>query len=411
MNFKILVSLAAILVLSGCATLSEVDQALGQATEGLATTDRVTGQRVLGSGDRVSQIKEANAAIDEAIAKGKAKGMKFNAELDAVQFARLERIVQRILPVTHFADEATQWRVWLVPDPEWNAYVVGGTYIMVNKGFVDDKAMSDDDIAAVIGHEIAHVAANHISERKNYQLVAGLGTNSSSRRESFSKSYGMAQEEEADKIGILYAALAGFNPESASVVWQRQFQKSGNGGAFVSSHPFNSERAKQTKAIAAQVIEAGYYNPGKTNPNAQGILKDNVLWQYRPNTAEAGKGGGSMAVIETVMNAYIQREQAKLVEAQQLARKQRIETTLQAIRILGTKAIDANTVQVGVSYKGYMPLSSFVMWANTPSIQEGLISKAEGIIQPNTQFILTFTKEGLTAEAKQMKFGVDDVTY
>ena len=83
---------------------------------------------------------------------------------------------------------------------------MGGTYIFVNKGFMDD-VKDDDELAAVVGHEIAHVTANHLGEQSSYTMAAMLRGSKGVKKESFQAAFTFKSEEEADEVGTLYATL------------------------------------------------------------------------------------------------------------------------------------------------------------------------------------------------------------
>ncbi|HEX2859791.1 MAG TPA: M48 family metallopeptidase [Alphaproteobacteria bacterium] len=409
MNLKTLPLLLAATALSGCATLSDIDQGLYSGANAVSSADRVTGQRTLGSGDRAAAIASQNAELDKVVEQRTAKGDKFNAAVNAAQYARLQRIAARLLPVTHFAAERSQWRVLLMPDIDWNAYVNGGSIIVVNKGLVDDANMTDDDIAAVLGHEIGHVAANHISERSAYSTAAMLtGSRSSAGRSTFQSSFTLDQETEADRIGLLYAALAGYNPQAAGTLWQRMYQQQGNGGAFISDHPLNRDRATQTAQIAQAIIRAGYYTPGKTNPDAQSLLQNNVLWQHRNQSLQAGSGGGLAAVAETLLTTYTQREQAKNTERSQLAHRQLVQTVGTLLQVGQPRATGADTIELPCLYRGNQPLGTLAIRVVVPGTNLTAVAHSAGTVAPGSSFTVTFTAPGLGNAVSQAKFGVED---
>lgn len=166
------------------------------------------------------------------------------------------------------------WTPLLLPLPGFNAFVNGGTYLVVHYEVMNQ--VTDDELAAILGHEIGHVAANHVYEGMTYQAVAALTKSHSAKREGFRTAYTHENEKEADEIGILYAALAGFDPFAASRIWARMFKETGNDiENFVHDHPINSERETETRKIGAKVYT--YYQAGKQNPDFERILVSNAL--------------------------------------------------------------------------------------------------------------------------------------
>lgn len=91
---------------------------------------------------------------------------------------------------------------------------------------------SDDEIAAVIGHEIGHVAANHVGRQQGYQMASLLFDRSRAGDDAFKQSFTLAQEQQADEIGILYASLAGYDPMAANRLWNCLYTQQGQYGGM-----------------------------------------------------------------------------------------------------------------------------------------------------------------------------------
>lgn len=407
-------SLVAVMMLSACAEMQSLDRGLYGASNFVGGADRITGQRTLGGqANREEQIQRGAQASAQTVQDIQAQGGKVNAELDAAQYARVVKITSRILAVSHFADEKDQWKVLLLPGDEWNAYVNGGNIIHVYRKLAADKDMTDEGIAAVIGHEIAHIAANHIDEKGTYTTAATLTGGKSVRRSTFQASFQVEQENEADKIGILYAALAGYDPFAASRVWQRMYDKVGSGQyQFLSDHPLNRERAAQTRAIAQAVVNAGYYTPGAANPNAPSLLIDNVFWHKKAETLKAGEGGGLAALAETAFTAYTQRTETKNRERSQLAHQQMMKSVSQLISFQRVEALDDDSVRLGFVYRGTQPLSMLTITAIGPGFSEPLAARIHGrVVASDNLYPLVFKKEGIGKSVNSLRFAVDDAAF
>jgi predicted Zn-dependent protease len=144
----------------------------------------------------------------------------------------------------------------------------------------------------VIGHEIAHVAAKHVHERLSKAMIGqglglgmlagfgGVGTVSSNM---ILQAYGMGSqaiglgfnrqmEKEADHIGLMYAARAGYNPEAAIDLWQRMNAEAGANTplAFASTHPSHGERISELRKIMPEALEK-YQTALKGGP-VEGII-------------------------------------------------------------------------------------------------------------------------------------------
>ena len=247
-----------------CAALEEIDRGLAGINNSITRKDRVTGNRQLDfSPDRAVQIRESDSMMREHLSR-----YAYLNEPSSV-YSRLERVFQKVHAVGHFADE--DWTVVLIPEPGFNAFVNGGTYVAVHLGLMEQLS-SDDELAAVIGHEIAHVAANHAYENQ-VEIISAIRSMRSGREDGVAYTYNAVKEEEADKIGILYASLAGYDPYAASRLWSRFAQTPWR---YFRTHPASSDRAMSTGYIASQVNQ--YRTAGGINPNHQSILNCNALW-------------------------------------------------------------------------------------------------------------------------------------
>lgn len=174
-----------------------------------------------------------------------------------------------------------QWTYNLVNGPEVNAWCMPGGKIVVYTGLLP-VAQNEAALAVVMGHEIAHAVLKHGSERMSQGLVQQLGgvalqTALSNRpaetQNLFLQAYGVGsnvfgvlphsrkQELEADKFGLIYAALAGYNPREAIPLWQRMEALS-NGNKppqFLSTHPSEGNRIAKLQEQMPEALK--YYKP------------------------------------------------------------------------------------------------------------------------------------------------------
>lgn len=341
--------LAALFTLAGCETMSSVDRGLYKTAEGVAGHDRVTGERTINLTSRAEQIKKSNAHSQQVLKEYDASGKKHDAALDPVAYERLLRITKRILAVSHMREET--WTIVLKDDPEWNAYTEGGTYIFVLSGLMKD-IQDDNELAAVLGHELAHVAANHVYEHMANRTVKSLSGRSKNKglAAGFEAGYTVEQEVEADRIGILYAALAGYDPYAASRVWARLYAQEGNFRGGYTDHPVHSDRATQTRTVADKV--KGYYTAGQQNPNFAAILEDNSLWHKPKPDVAAGKGGGFLAALEAASNTYAANAKAKAEQRRQETILRDLASLQSGMTIVAVQPIDAHSARLWFDYRG-----------------------------------------------------------
>lgn len=182
--------------------------------------------------------------------------------LKIVEVARRED-KYRVLP------PASQWQFAIIDDESPNAFAMPGGKIGFNKGMFA-YAPNDEDIAVILGHEVSHVLARHSSERISQNLLTQVGAitideatrnESAAVRRAWMSGFGLgakvgvllpfsrAHEEEADYLGLIFMARAGYNPEAAPAFWQRFSNAGGKKPPeFFSTHPADETRVRKLKA-------------------------------------------------------------------------------------------------------------------------------------------------------------------
>ena len=254
---------------TACTALKDIDRGMYDAHKAVTQEDLITGQRVIGFDSRSEQIAKGNAAMRRITRKYS----RLDERVDRETYYRLRRIFDRVHAVSHFAHE--NWKVVLLPEDSFNAFVTGGTHIAVHKGLMDEIP-DDAAIAAVIGHEIGHVTANHVFERQ--QLISGLVEYAvtKNRQPGMAYAYSSIDEAEADRIGVMYAALSGYSPYAVSDLWGRISRKHGNDWSWFRTHPSSFDRTRTTRTMAETAER--YYRPGRKNPNHKYLVRCNEFW-------------------------------------------------------------------------------------------------------------------------------------
>lgn len=174
------------------------------------------------------------------------------------------------------------WEYNLVNSNEMNAWCMPGGKIVVYTGLLP-ITKNEDALAVVMGHEIAHALAKHGNERLSRALIQQFGNAALSvaisnkpkeTQELFLKVYGVGttvglilpysrmNELEADKFGLRFAALAGYNVREAIPLWKRMQLANGNSGsvAFLNTHPTEENRIQELSNIMEETIKK-YYQP------------------------------------------------------------------------------------------------------------------------------------------------------
>ena len=189
-----------------------------------------------------------------------------------VQSDQVTRVGKRIAAATEAYLKANglesevknfSWEFNLVKSNEVNAWCMPGGKIVVYEGIMK-LVRSDDELAVVVGHEVAHAVAKHSNERLSQQMLAQYGAvavSAATQGKSYQTQqiaqqiyglgaqYGVMQpfsrqhESEADYMGIILMSIAGYNPDVAVTFWQKmQAQSSSNVPEFMSSHPSHETR-------------------------------------------------------------------------------------------------------------------------------------------------------------------------
>ncbi len=173
-----------------------------------------------------------------------------------------------------------KWEFNLVNQPEVNAFALPGGKVVVFKGLLD-VANTDAQLAAVIGHEIAHVVAKHGNERMSQALLtqmggtalsAALSSQPQATQQLLMTAFGAGaqvgvllpfsrlQESEADRLGLIFMAMAGYDPQAAVEVWREMAARGQGGGPeFLSTHPADQTRIKNIQEHIPEAMR--YYRP------------------------------------------------------------------------------------------------------------------------------------------------------
>ncbi len=395
---------------TGCQTMQQLDQGLYKVAEQVSETDRVSGQRSLSLAARGEQIAQGNRYVEALLAQEKAEGRALNRALDSGQFERLVRVFDRVHAVSHLRQE--RWQPILIAEDSFNAFTTGGTYIMVHLGLMR-QLPDDDELAAVIGHEIAHTVANHVFERQSHAQLSALAGSKASRRGSYQAAFTHENEREADRIGILYSALAGFDPLAARDIWQRQYLAEGSARALrFHDHPVNVERQAEAERVGQAVLP--YYTAGLRNPNYAALLQDNVLWRTSAAVAP-GQGGGVAALFDTVLGAYLQHEDAKQEERRQQSQIRFIQAVEARMTQQQIKVLSPSTFEISWYYQGPAPRLQGViagLLVERNQQVERFVAHVPGSVLPERRFSARFSlPAGLTVEQLQglpVRFYLDD---
>ena len=192
------------------------------------------------------------------------------------QYERLKTIANRLIPQTAVFRDDTRtwgWGLQLIDSPMVNATCAPGGRITFYTGIINKLNLTDDEIAAIMGHEIAHAVREHGRERVSQAMAqnvianvalaaAGAGSAQSIDAANQIMQYVLVlpnsrqNETEADAIGLEIAARGGYDPRAAITLWEKMSKESKgkNPPEFLSTHPSNENRIKELAALMPRVM-------------------------------------------------------------------------------------------------------------------------------------------------------------
>jgi Zn-dependent protease with chaperone function len=263
---KYLVVLA--LVLAGCQTVRTTQP-------GVVGVERE--QMMLVSSASIN--RSAEQAYSRVLSEAQRKGQ---LNRDAVQLERVRAIAHRLIPQTGaFRSDAPgwKWEVNLISAKEANAWCMPGGKIAFYTGLLERLRLSDDEIAAVMGHEIAHALREHARERASQAMAQGIGVAviaAATRAPgaamdltqlvldvTFNLPNSRTDEIEADRIGVELAARGAYDPRAAVTLWEKMQKPDGgqppqSGGSqppqFLSTHPAHENRIADLRVYSQRVM-------------------------------------------------------------------------------------------------------------------------------------------------------------
>jgi len=222
------------------------------------------------------------------------KARAVGALVQGPQLDNLQRIASRLIAQTGvFRKDALNWRwqISLINSKTVNACCMPGGKIVFFTGIIQKLNLTNDEIAAIMGHEIAHALREHSREQASEQMglgvisgVAGIGASiagvpsigvdlgRTAMNYLITLPHSRQHETEADRIGLELMARAGYNPEAAVNVWRKmQTANSGSPPQFLSTHPSHSTRIKDLQALVP-VVRPLYENALRNSRRQSGLI-------------------------------------------------------------------------------------------------------------------------------------------
>lgn len=206
----------------------------------------------------------------QVLAGAKAQGAL--APDDHPQLKRLRGIAQNLIPHTapwNPRSRDWKWQVNLIGSKQINAWCMPGGKIAFYTGILDQLKLNDDEVAMIMGHEMAHALREHARERLAKTQATGFGLSIASQllglgslgdtaaslgTQLLTLKYSRDDETESDLVGLEIAARGGYRPEASVSLWQKMQAASGSGSpSFLSTHPSGKNRIQELQANLPKV--------------------------------------------------------------------------------------------------------------------------------------------------------------
>jgi predicted Zn-dependent protease len=220
-----------------------------------------------------SQVEDS-AQQQYAQLVGQARGQGALAPDNHPQVQRLRYIADRIVPLTPDCNERARqwkWEVNLLGNKQINAFCMPGGKIAFFSGILSTLKLNDDEVAMIMGHEVAHALLEHARERiakstgtslglRLGAAVLGLGNVGDMAAQGLANlatlKFGRSDESEADALGLVLAAKAGYDPRAGVTLWQKMGAATAGKAPpqWLSTHPAGATRIKDIQARLPRIL-------------------------------------------------------------------------------------------------------------------------------------------------------------
>lgn len=235
--------------------------------------------------DSASINQQAAMGYRQMISEAKAKG-QLDSQSRTAQ--RVHKIFNKMVPYANAENHTGQpfnWQIEVIKSKELNAWAMPGGKMAFYTGLVESLNLTDDEIATVMGHEMAHALKEHGKKKANLSqftnvianvaqtaLATQIGSDSSSIVVGLAKDWGLdkpysrSAETEADEVGLFLMAKSGYNPEAAPGLWDKM-QKASTGSQGIldklsSTHPSDKDRQANLLRLMPQALALYKQNKG-----------------------------------------------------------------------------------------------------------------------------------------------------
>lgn len=244
---------------------------------GSCTSVPLTGRRQLSLMPAAQMQAMSYAQYSETLKGAKLSQDAENTAMVKRLGSRIQKAVEEYMTAKGLGGQLAgyQWEFNLVEDAQVNAWCMPGGKVVVYTGILP-VAGSEEGLAAVMGHEIAHAIARHGDERMSQSMLQEFGglalstylqDRPTETQQLWMTAYGVGStlgvmlpysrthESEADHMGLIFMAKAGYNPEAAVSFWERMAAKGGATPEFLSTHPSDARRVADLKRLMPEALK------------------------------------------------------------------------------------------------------------------------------------------------------------
>ncbi|MGP1519368.1 MAG: M48 family metallopeptidase [Haemophilus parainfluenzae] len=227
--------------------------------------------------DSASINQEAASSYTQEMGNMRAHGVIDTSSKTA---KRVHAVFNKMVPYADQANETGQqfnWQINVIKSKELNAWAMPGGKMAFYTGLVDTLQLNDNEIAVVMGHEMAHALKEHGKAKANFGTISAIagavgGTALSAvvgadmtdlvtltKDFALDKPYSRSAETEADEVGLMLMARSGYNPQVAPGLWQKMAKASGGSqgvlDVLASTHPSDASREENLKRLLPEAME------------------------------------------------------------------------------------------------------------------------------------------------------------
>ncbi|MDO5054931.1 M48 family metallopeptidase [Pasteurella oralis] len=227
--------------------------------------------------DSASINEQSASSYLQAVNKARSEGV---LDTTSVTAKRIHTVFNKMVPYANAENKTGQpfnWQISVIKSKELNAWAMPGGKMAFYTGLVDNLKLTNDEIATVMGHEMAHALKEHGKKRVNMgqftnvlaqvshtALSTVIGSDGSAlvvtltKDWALDKPYSRSNETEADEVGLMLMAKSGFNPEAAPKLWEKM-QKAASGSkgvlaALSSTHPNDADRQQNLLRLMPEAV-------------------------------------------------------------------------------------------------------------------------------------------------------------